>query len=379
MGKKWPDAEWQAWRSSSTSQYGGWHQQKGKGKTKDASKNCYPGPKETTADTRKVSFPSFDMMPAASGASSRAPERAREQMEIDEEAITTGQLARGVQKLLNSLRKSEGRSRKIEEERRALQAQWATFKQELQQTFVKEKNRFRERMEQLSQDLQEAEQTQEEALAGLQLAIAEPQSMVKQRVEVPDNTAALEELDQLLKSPEQRPKPGLADLLSEVLNGGGDQEAQRRQLLSALAGRRNGEASLHTPPRRTHGREPRTPQDPKTSAPTEAKPATTGDLYSFDGAASKGTPFPTSPSTTSAAPIPEGISRTRSRPGARIPVKQLGRGPSKPRVSGTALAQKLEAKRKEGMEVETLMDSDEDQAIGDLETEPEDNTSGLVG
>ncbi|CAE7710018.1 unnamed protein product [Symbiodinium sp. CCMP2592] len=369
MGRKnqWTEEEWQAWRSSSA-QYGGWHKVKGKGKNKEAAHapSNPRGPKEAVREPKRPAFPSFEMMDASS---SSAPQRpmapTRVAMEIDEEPVTTSQMARGVQRLLNGLRKSEGKARRLEEEKEALLGKWAAFKEELQQSFVKEKAKFNERMTKLGQDLIEAEQAQEEALAGLQLAIAEPQSVLKPKVKVPEDKEALDELENLLKSPEKRPQQSLADILADALNGATGSENTRRQLLQVISARRSQASAVTTPPRRTRGTAARTPEA-KDNAPAR-RPEEMDASYQGDTEEKVEVPLPRSPTCTTNAPTPEGLRRSKSRTATLIPVKMLGRQAQKTPHAGPGLAEKLEAKREAELEaLAHVLSSDEDLQIGDL-------------
>ncbi|CAE7268693.1 unnamed protein product [Symbiodinium sp. CCMP2592] len=234
MGKKpqWSAAEWEAWHASSSSQHGGWNRAKGRGKDAGNAGQQPRWPKGEGKGPRSngTAFPSFEAMDAG-GTGARSSTRTRDRMEADEDANNNPQVARGVQRVLNGLRKAEGKARRLEEERTELERKWNVYRQELQQTFIQEKRRFQDRLSKLSQDLQEAEQAQEDALLELQGALLEPQAATRNKPQE-DNTEAIEELEALLKSPE-RPTTGIADMLMGAMQGG-DREARRRQILQAI-------------------------------------------------------------------------------------------------------------------------------------------------
>ncbi|CAE7036913.1 unnamed protein product [Symbiodinium sp. CCMP2592] len=374
MGKRgqWSDEEWRAWRSSGGSTaHNGWSRQGGKNKGKQSPKGS-DEPRRPMADSRRDLFPSFETMTAeVPGPSSRVAQRTKTDMDIDEEAPTNGMVVKGVQKLLNGLRKAEGKARRLDEESEELQQKWVNYKQKLQDTYVKERAKYQEKLQKIRTDLEEAEKAQEDALLELQTAFAEPQSLNRPKPAPmpPADPEALAELDELLKSPEKRPRHGLADVIAGAIqSGGGDRAKLWNQLLGAIGEHRKGPS---TPPRRSKPVEPSTPLDATKTAKKEAAMDAAPPSYSVAAETSnKENPYVSSPSRPSELPKPEATIRTRSRTSTRIPIKQIGRQPAKPVVAGTGLAEKLEARREAELAGELDISSDEDDMVGGLGAAP---------
>ncbi|CAE7197338.1 unnamed protein product [Symbiodinium sp. CCMP2592] len=365
MGKRgqWSAEEWDAWRSSHGQPSGGWHRQKGKAK-EGKGDNPRKGA-DTHRDRRQNTFPSFETMEAGSS-STRSTTKPKDSMEIDDEAPSNGQVARGVQKVLNSLRKADGKARRLAEDKVETQKKWAAWREELQQSFLKEKKRYQDRIDKITQELMEAEQAQEDALGELQMALLEPQALPRSKATIPEDPAALAEFEELLQSPEKRPNQGIADLLTGAFAGGRMDKAERRQMLLEAITEHKAARRQKTPPaRRRRSPSPTTPPGDKPNPPTTRHQTGTEDTYSGNAEdAAKPAPFPASPSTMTTRPLPDGTARIKSRSSARIPVKQVGRTPSRPK-SGASLAEKLEARR--GIvDAGAIAESDEEIPIADL-------------
>ncbi|CAE7282967.1 unnamed protein product [Symbiodinium sp. CCMP2592] len=365
MGKRgqWSAEEWDAWRSSHGQPSGGWHRQKGKAK-EGKGDNPRKGA-DTHRDRRQNTFPSFETMEAGSS-STRSTTKPKDSMEIDDEAPSNGQVTRGVQKVLNSLRKAEGKARRLAEDKAETQKKWAAWREELQQSFLKEKKRYQDRIDKITQELMEAEQAQEDALGELQMALLEPQALHRSKATTPEDPAALAEFEELLQSPEKRPNQGIADLITGAFAGGRMDKAERRQMLLEAIMEHKAARRQKTPPaRRRRSPSPTTPPGDKPNPPTTRHQTGTEDTYSGNPEdAAKPAPFPASPSTMTTRPVPDGTARIKSRSSARIPVKQVGRTPSRPK-SGASLAEKLEARR--GIvDAGAIVESDEEIPIADL-------------
>ena len=79
-----------------------------------------------------------------------------------EEAGEATEYVKGVQKIVNSFRKSEQKARKLEEERLDLEGRWKEYQKELQASFMKEGSKYRDRMEKLRKDTEDNQTYREE-------------------------------------------------------------------------------------------------------------------------------------------------------------------------------------------------------------------------
>ncbi|CAE7241546.1 unnamed protein product, partial [Symbiodinium sp. CCMP2456] len=347
---------------------GGWHSSqeswsyKGKGKTQ--SYNQQPARWRDQERDKKSKFPTLDMMEAGSSTASRSQPRASD-MDVDEENPTTGQLTKGVQKLLNTMRRAEGRARKLSEEKEALQYKWDTFQQELKDSFIKERARFRERSAKIIEEIEEANRAQEEALADLQMTLDEPKLLLKPKKDKEIDQEALDELQKLLADKEDDDQ-GFAEVLMGVMKGGDrDREATRKRLLKAIEDKRRQGTEPRTPSRRRTTYAPRTPPGNKTAEPTRVAQAPALEMEEAEQAVRD--PYIASPSLVNTLPATATTTRSRSRISQRMPIKSVGRTPKKTVLKGS-LSEKLEAKRaaKEGMVDVDEEDSDEEVPLDAL-------------
>ncbi|CAE7419468.1 unnamed protein product [Symbiodinium sp. CCMP2592] len=278
MGKKaqWSAEEWEAWRSSSY--YGGW--QRPKGKAKEGKGGQAPKGREMAKD-KKSAFPSFEAMDPAGMTQRNA--RPKDAMEVDEEPPASGQVARGMQKVLNNLRRAEVKSRRLEEDRTELQQKRETYRRELQQGFIREKHKFQERLAKISAELAEAEQNQEDALLELQAVMIEPQAALRPKPEQAEDPEMMAELEQLLQSPEKQPRRGLADLLAGALQSSSGSRDDKRKLLQVAIEEYRRQGAPATPPRRRTREPPGTPPDLKMSEPPSGARASGDGTYSGGG------------------------------------------------------------------------------------------------
>ena len=172
MGGKrpaWADEEWSDYSYS----YSGWGRpqaaakppkSRGKGKDKDKTKK----PKE------EGTFPTYEdmVLPSQAGTSGKGRQPSEQ---AQPGPGGRGGLSRQVQRIVNNLRRSETRIRKIAEEETAAKAKWDEFQAQLKSSFVKERARFYENMERLKTASAEQTEIQEEALDELQRALAHPE------------------------------------------------------------------------------------------------------------------------------------------------------------------------------------------------------------
>eukprot|EP00439_Symbiodinium_sp_Y106_P049122 s2048_g6.t1 len=324
MGGKrpaWADEEWSDYSYS----YSGWGRpqaaakppkSRGKGKDKDKTKK----PKE------EGTFPTYEdmVLPSQAGTSGKGRQPSEQ---AQPGPGGRGGLSRQVQRIVNNLRRSETRIRKIAEEETAAKAKWDEFQAQLKSSFVKERARFYENMERLKTASAEQTEIQEEALDELQRALAHPEE------------------DRIWT-------------------------AQKEKECAARA-----QAEARTPPRRERAPEPVTPptrdRPAKPTTGAEKDHGTDADAW-LEGAKDKG-PFPASPTLAGAMPSP---SKAPSRPRAtnpRTPVKTHTK-PAQTQPSRTSLADKLNERRAaaRGSAGGPMLVESEDEAVGDLgRQEPE--------
>ena len=292
MGGKrqaWDNGEWDNYSQS----YAGWGRQgqaakpqKSRGKGKDQDKSRWA--KDEGA------FPTYEdiVIPQRSGASGKG----RSQGDTAAAgAGGRGGLSRQVQRIVNNLRRSETRLRKITEEEEITKQKWAEFQVQLKNSFIKERSRYYENMERLKAELEEQTELQEEALDELQKALANPGEDRMDVEEIP--SAAHQDWDTLLAEAER--VEDLSTLLSGTMCGRKTNgEDGRQRLLRVVAEHRaqkNREqaeragAGTRTPPRRERPAEAMTP--PPRDRPLATRPdgdrAAEADAW-LEGARDKG-------------------------------------------------------------------------------------------
>jgi len=272
-----------------------------------------------------------------------------------------------VQKSLNAFRRSEGKTRRLEEECAELETKWENFQRGLKESFIKERAKFHDRKAKVVADINEAYKIRDEALQELQEVFSEPSGAMKTKKDKAgeaDAAEAMVELEKLLSDPPEQHGDALVEMLTEAVSGGAvGSEGKRQKLLNAIKARRSQAATQRTPSRRRSTAPPMTPPS-STTAPSRT--------YAAAGAQKEDLPTATDPYITSPSaaniPNPAATTRSRSRNTPRIPIKLVGRGLPKPApVDG--LAKKLDERRgldpPEVHEIEEQSDDEED-AIADL-------------
>ena len=358
QGQQGQHGRWPSYGPSSST----WSETKGKGKQKGGKQPWHQWHKEVGA------FPAFDEMTS---------EEQSGQTETTVEAEArggTGGAMRIMQKLINGVRRSEARLRKLEAEETEVDAKWKTFQDGLKKAFITERARFMERKEKIAKDRAEQQETQVEAIQELQEFLLDPMAVRENQDKKNDsdmNAEALGAWDELMQDAEGSDTHGLSNLLSGAMaTGGALRRRAREQMLEALAQHRaaaTGPVEAHTPQRRGARTLPITPPavTRRQDAPTPATP-TDGEIASMLGEAAIRDPYLASPSTSA---LPE--VRVRSRPRSQQPrkaIKQQGKEPPPTECGGTSLADKLDARRGAALAKETVLleDDEEDALLSDL-------------
>ena len=106
-------------------------------------------------------FPTLEMMQPPAPPSSSTTRMPTETIDLEEAGEAT-EYVKGVQKIVNSFRKSEQKARKLEEERLDLEGRWKEYQKELQASFMKEGSKYRDRMEKLRKDTEDNQTYREE-------------------------------------------------------------------------------------------------------------------------------------------------------------------------------------------------------------------------
>ena len=238
---------------------------------------------------------------------------------------STVDLVKGAQKLVNNLRKAETKVRKTEEELCHVAEQWSVFQEGLKKAFIKERGKYLEAMRTLKEEQETNLANQEEALNDLQDALSG--NTAKAPVEHEAPTMEEEQAwDALLQEGAEDDDMGLTDLLAGAMSGRGEaRQAAKQRMLKTIAEKRE---KLHAE------LAPKTPQSRRTysdalTPPTTDKPSVTSGANPLEARAARD-PYQSSPSTLSMS-MPDGVPRTK--PG-RIPVKQVGRAPSRSKATG---------------------------------------------
>ena len=71
--------------------------------------------------------------------------------------LASSEYHKGIQKVLNGLRKSESKARKLEEERDDMEAKWLLFQQNLTDSYLEERAKYREKADRLHKEIAEQE------------------------------------------------------------------------------------------------------------------------------------------------------------------------------------------------------------------------------
>ena len=174
-----------------------------------------------------------------------------DQAEDDEQADNRADMSRAVQKLINTMRKAEGRLRRGEEELESLEARWKTYQIEMKQSFInefiKERAKFLDRMKN-SEDAKERRQACEEALSELQETLVHGNHPKNTHEDLIDRDAE-NDWATLLGGGPVADEGELSDILAGALAASSDcQSTMRWQLLRLIA---NHKGALWRPIRRS--------------------------------------------------------------------------------------------------------------------------------
>ncbi|CAE7191431.1 unnamed protein product [Symbiodinium sp. CCMP2456] len=279
-------------------------------------------------------FPGFEeMKPKPRQEQAR---RTADIMEVDAGAPMVGDYMKSVQRSLNNFRKAEGRARKIEEMKTETDAKWDEFKKSLQESFLKERQKYQDKATKFAADMEEMQALRNEAIQELRDSISNPGRLRKTK---------------LLTGPPTDRSDGLTNLLAEALSNDMGGNAGRARLLEVLDEHRRRGAPA-TPPRRRRTYTDTTPPGDKSADKSKKEEQREGEDMITDATGESGLPkdpYMNSPSTASALPTTaRSASRSRNRCG-HAPIK------------------KLEEKRLEATkETEEVDDSDEESRIANL-------------
>ncbi|CAE7374664.1 Pol [Symbiodinium sp. CCMP2592] len=339
-----------------------WNDWQPKGKGKKSGKEAAP-------EQAGHQFPSYEMIPVKQGKGgkdARKPASHYEQEVVNALPDNSGGLAKYVQKMVNALRKADGKLRRCDADQQEAEEQWDSYRKGLQQSFMKERQRYRDRVVRVQEERTECAQMKEEALQALRDLIVDPSGTMKPPVSAPavDSEAAAE-WDELMTGTED-PWAALPDLITGAQEAGGLPPATRQKLLGAL-GLAVPEKAAKTPPRKPH-------QPPSFSPPGKGllSSPTFGEegTYSAADVSAASDPYLTSPGNK-VTPLTTMRTRSRSQSGApRVSVKQHLTGPVKTTRPG-ALADKLEERRATAMQEENqgpldVDEESEEDLISDL-------------
>ena len=353
MGKK---PQWDAWSGQwggqSSSSYG-WHP---KGGGKDWSQKW-------NSDKAENWFPGYEMM---------QPKQARQQPDgrspgytepTEGDGSQTGELMHHIQKLINTIRKADARTRKSDKEKEEVSGKWESFQDGLKQAFIKERTKVQERLRRIKEEAKEHQETKASALTALQDLFVNNQLPTDTGAE--QREAINAEWDKLTSIPDD-PMEGLPSFLAAAIqSGGAAKDKARRQLMSALGVPAEEAASAATPERRPRAARSTTPP-PTRTAHRPSPPPPEGENVPYGEVSTNNDPYMTSPThhgPTAVTPL----AKPRHKDGARLNIKLQGRAPSQPRISKTNLADKLHEKRAAAAEeISEIVDTDEDMPIGNL-------------
>ncbi|CAE6959382.1 unnamed protein product [Symbiodinium sp. CCMP2592] len=362
--------QWGAWSGQQT-EYDGWYSQpwrgKGYGKDQGKDKSGQQPRKAKDAKGEKPHFPTFEdvELPAKD-----RPSQSRRGREVETEARDEDipDFAKTFQKILNGLRKAEGRLRRGGEEKEALDAKWAKFQQDLKKNFMQERTKYMDRVAKLQEEATQCQQQRVEAIRDLQIILGGGTVEPSKPVEAPTDKEAEAEWDKLLT--EKSEEENLGDFLADAMAGGHQPgEAVRTAMLKVLAKTLHDDGPPGTPARRRTDAAAMTPPAASRAARRADKTRVTEMEIEepYVGETTKD-PYMASPSAATgfmASPAP----KTRSRNGPRVSIKEASKAPVTPPTGKTSLADKLEAARAEELAKtleESIDVSDEDELVGNL-------------
>ena len=146
----------------------------------------------------KPRFPSYTAMELDS-APSKAPTGSKEEAALP---LRPGDLVRGIQKYVTAARKAEMRTRKATEAREHILARWHKYQEELQATFVQERNNYKKDLLKNQEELDRLQDAQREAFQELKNAFDNPETMME-KPETEPNEEATADWERLLQACEE--------------------------------------------------------------------------------------------------------------------------------------------------------------------------------
>ena len=257
---------------------------------------------------------------------SRASGSRAETAEMGDARSDTSDLTKFVQKLVNVIRRSDGKLRKCEKDQVEAEAQWQEYQKGLQRAFMKERQRYKDKVQQMKKEQDEHTKMKDNAIRELRGLIEHPERALTNVIPEAEDVA-MDEWRDLITTPVD-PWEDLPRLMADAAHGGaGLQDAARKQLMGALGVEPSGERVERTPPRRPQQPPPMTPANADKRALKEHG-AGDGDEATYAGGLTPAAqdPYLTSPST-SGAPLPSMRTRSRSHTqGPRVSIKAHTRG-----------------------------------------------------
>ena len=369
MGRGTKSEQWQAWPRDSSG-YGAWQQAynpRPKGQNKGKAREWdQPQP----GRGQQQQFPSFDQMqtkPRREPVARHVDNQAGEEQDGNPSGYFNG-----IQKYLNAIRKSEIKTRKLEEEKEEVDEKWALFQQGLKDAFIKERGRHKERISRIQTNM-------EEQLLIKQATIRDLQDHLNHRsrrtVENPEEQDALADFEELLAKPGPREPHGLAAILAGAMRGSDiSREEDRQRLLETLREHVGSREAPSTPPRKAQTYVDRTPPSRTSAGSRRPKEAEDGDGTDMEADA-KNDPYQSSPSARNLMPEAPRL-RARSRSTSRTPIKLIGRAPSQP-PKEKAITRRLDAIREaESKEMETTEPA---ETVEDSGTDEDIDIATLAG
>ena len=135
----------------------------------------YGRPHKWTAEPSGSAFPTFEMMTVGRAKGDSQDPHAP----AAEGPGGNGDFVKHVQKLVNNVRRAEQKMRKQVAEQQQTDEKWAQFQKELKTAFMKERTKYKDRMDRLLKEKEEARAAQENAVEELYKMLADPQAYIQ--------------------------------------------------------------------------------------------------------------------------------------------------------------------------------------------------------
>eukprot|EP00439_Symbiodinium_sp_Y106_P018026 s1714_g2.t1 len=294
------------------------------------------------------------------------------QAQVDKKPTSSSNnLVAFTQKSINQIRKSEGRIRKAEADKKSLEEKWDRYQKMMQETFVQERAKHRENLEKLNGDIKQQMANKEAAVVELYEVLAHPDAAQKEKDLSADKTEVQSEALKVLG--------GLSGLLAGAFAGASLKQGARQQMLKAL----QKHAKDNSTPQRLTTMAPRTPTPAPDNTAAMKAPATpilsplpehtTTESESAGVTAVPGPYVPSPSATTRPSPYSRrSPARLKYISGSqRMPLTLARRKPAPTPLGGTPLAAKLEKRRRHNVDIQEIHGDSEDDLVGDLGTHPE--------